>query len=71
VVLQFEDLAGILQPMTAKGQQVTHGIASWMENGRFTECNGRFSLKKTNDGKVKNIIRSTSYSLLVLLYFGE
>lgn len=68
MVLQFEDLAGILQPLTAKDQHVTQCSAtSQMENWWLTECNIRFSLKKLNDGKVKNIIRSTSYRLMVLL----
>jgi hypothetical protein len=69
VVLQFEDLAGSLN---TKDQHVTQCNAiSWMEDGRLTECNIRFSLKKLHDGKVKNIIRSTSYSFMVLLNLGN
>jgi hypothetical protein len=72
VALQFEDLAGILQPLTAKDQLIKQCSArSWMENGWLTYCNVRFSLNKLNDGKVKNIIRSTSYSLMVLLNLGN
>jgi hypothetical protein len=72
VVLQFEDLVGILQPLTAKDQHVTQCSAtSRTENGWSTACNIRFSLKKLNDGKVKNTIRSTSYSFMVLLSLGN
>jgi len=72
VVLQFKDLAWILQPLSTKDQHVTQcNATSWLENGWLTECNVRFSLKKLNDGKVKNIIRSTSYSLMILLNLGN
>ena len=63
---------GNLQPLNTKDQHVIQCSAtSWMENGRLTECNVRFSLKKMNDGKVKNTIRSTSYGFMVLLNLGN
>ena len=52
---------GTCRTLNTKDQHVTQfSGTSWTENGRLTECNVRFSLKKLNDGKFKNAVRSTS-----------